>query len=84
MDVAARLEGAPVGVNVHVSKGPLDADAAVRGPPGVGVQDVHELRVVRGQDVLDVRVFEGGACGIQACGGGGETAKNPCCKSARP
>lgn len=37
LDVAARLEGAPVGVNVDVSHGSLDADAAVRGPSGVGV-----------------------------------------------
>lgn len=37
LDVAARLERAPVGVNVNVSHGSLDADAAVRGSSGVGV-----------------------------------------------
>lgn len=37
LDVAARLERAPVGVNINVSHGSLDADAAVRGSSGVGV-----------------------------------------------
>lgn len=37
LNVTARLERAPVGVNVNVSHGSLDADAAVRGSSGVGV-----------------------------------------------
>lgn len=71
LDVAARLEGSPVGVDVDVPHGSLDADAAVRGPSGVGVEDVHELGVVGGEGVLVVRVFEGGTCRVQAYGGEG-------------
>ena len=67
LDVAARLEGASVGVNIDVSHGPLDADAAVRGAPGVGVQDVHELGIVPGQGALVVSVLEGGTGRIQTC-----------------
>lgn len=52
--------------------GPLDADAAVGGAPGVGVQDVHELAVVSGQGALVVCVLEGGAGGIQTWRGWGE------------
>lgn len=66
-----------------MSNGSLDADAAVRGSSGVGVQDVHKLGVVRREGVLVVCVLKGGTCGIQACGGKGETAKNVCCKSVR-
>jgi len=71
LDVAARLEGASVGVDVHVAHGPLDADAAVRQAARVGVQDVHELGVTRGQDVLVVGVLEGGPGGVQPCGARG-------------
>lgn len=68
LDVAARLESAAVGVNVNVAHGFLDADAAARGAPGVGVQDVHELGIVSGQSVLDVCVFKVGTCWIQTYG----------------
>lgn len=78
LDVAARLERATVGVNVNVSNRSLDADAAARGPPGVGVQDVHKLGIVGGEGGLVVCVFKGGACGIQAYGGKEEAAQNPC------
>lgn len=47
-----------------MAHGPLDADAAVRRAPRVGVQDVHELAVVSGQGALVVCVLEGGAGGI--------------------
>lgn len=65
LDVAARLESAAVGVNVNVAHRFLDADAAARGAPGVGVQDVHKLGIISGQSVLDVCVFEVGTCWIQ-------------------
>lgn len=80
LDVTARLECAPVGVNVDVPHGSLDADAAVRGSSGVGVQDVHELGVVGGEGVLVVRVFKGGTCGIQAYRRKRE--RNLCCTSS--
>lgn len=70
LDVAARLESAPVGVNVNVAHGSLDADAAARRAPGVGVQDVHKLGIVSGQSVLDVCVFKVGTCWIQTYGEG--------------
>lgn len=65
LDVAARLESASVGVDVDVAHRSLDADAAVRGAPGVGVQHVHKLGVFFGQSVLVVCVLEGGAGRIQ-------------------
>lgn len=65
LDVAARLEGASVGVNVNVAHGSLDADAAVWGASGVGVQDVHKLGVIPGQGALVVGVLEGGTSRIQ-------------------
>lgn len=66
LDVTARLERATVGVNIDVSNRSLDADAAVWGSSGVGVQDVYKLGVVRRESVLVVCVFKGGTCGIQA------------------
>lgn len=65
LDVAAWLESASVGVDVDVAHGSLDANAAVRGAPGVGVQHVHKLGVVFGQGVLVVCVLEGGTSRIQ-------------------
>ncbi len=65
MDVAAWLESATVGVNVNVAHGSLDADAAIRGSPGVGVQYVHKLSIVFGQGVLVVCMLEGGTSRIQ-------------------
>lgn len=47
LNVAARLEGAAVGINVHVTHGSLDADAEVRRASGVCVQDVHKGGIVR-------------------------------------
>lgn len=70
LDVAARLESATVGVNVNVAHRFLDADAAARGAPGVGVQDIHKLGIVSGQSVLDVCVFKAGTCWIQTYGEG--------------
>ncbi|KAG7230798.1 hypothetical protein INR49_019612 [Caranx melampygus] len=52
MPSLSRLEGASVGVNVNVAHRPLDADAAVRRAPGVGVQDIHKLGIISGQGVL--------------------------------
>ena len=69
LDVAAGLEGASVGEDVDVAHGPLDADAAVRRAPGVGVQHVHELGVLLGQDVLVGGVLEGGPSRVQSCRG---------------
>ncbi len=43
----------------------LDADASIRGAPGVGVQDVHKLSIVFGQGVLVVCMLEGWTSGIQ-------------------
>lgn len=68
LDVAARLEGASIGVNVDVAHRPLDADAAVWGAPGVGVQDVHELGVISGQSALVICMLEGGTSRIQTLG----------------
>lgn len=65
LDVAAWLESASIGVNVDVAHGSLDADAAVRGAPGVGVQDVHKLGVASGQGALVVCVLKGGTSRIQ-------------------
>lgn len=75
LDVTAWLESAAVGVNVNVAYGSLDADAAARGAPGVGVQDVHKLGIVSGQSVLDVCVFKVGTCRIQTYGEGEQGMK---------
>lgn len=65
LDVAAWLESASVGVNVDVAHSPLDADAAVRGASGVGVQDVHKLGIVWGEGAGGVCVLEGGTSRVQ-------------------
>lgn len=84
LDVTARLEGAAVGVDVDVSNGSLDADAAVGRSSGVGVQHVHKLGVVRRQGVLVVCVLKGGTGGVQAYRGKGETAKDVCVSELAP
>lgn len=44
--VAARLEAAPVGVDVHMADGLLYPDAETQRTPSVGVEDVHEVGVI--------------------------------------
>lgn len=65
MDVTARLESASIGVNIDVTHGSLNADAAVRGASGVGVQDINKLGVISGQGVLVVCMLKGGTSRIQ-------------------
>lgn len=65
LDAAARLEGAAIGVNVDVAHRPLDTNAAVRGAPGVGVQDVHKLGIISGKGALVICVLEVGTSRIQ-------------------
>ena len=65
LEVAAWLEGASVGVNVNVAHRPLDANAAVGGAPGVGVQDVHKLGIISGKGALVICMLKGGTSRIQ-------------------
>lgn len=65
LNVAARLEGATVGVNVHVTHGSLDADAEVRRASGVCVQDVHKGGIVRWQTPRTVCILKAGARRVQ-------------------
>lgn len=65
LKVTAWLEGSSVGVDVHMAHRSLDADAAVWGAPGVGVQNVHEESIIRGQGALGVSVLKGWAGWVQ-------------------
>lgn len=67
MNVAARLEGSSIGVNIDVAHSPLDADAATRGAPGVGVQYIHKLGIVLGQGALDICILKGGTSRVKSC-----------------
>lgn len=44
---AARLEGATIGVDVHMTNRSLDANAEVRATSGVCVEDVDKFCIVR-------------------------------------
>lgn len=59
LQAAARLEGASIGVDVHMTHGSLDADAEVRAASGICVQDVDEFCIVRGEPVWPVGVLKG-------------------------
>ena len=65
LQVTAWLEGSSIGVDVHMAHRSLDADTAVWGAPGVGVQDVHEESIIRGQGGLVVSVLKGRAGWVQ-------------------
>jgi len=65
LDVATWLEGASIWVDVNVTHRSLDANAAVWGPPGVGMQDVHKLGIASGQSALVVCVLKSGTSRIQ-------------------
>lgn len=57
IESTAWLEVTPVGVDVDVTHRHLNADAQAKGAR-VGVQDIHEVCVVRGQPLVDVRPFK--------------------------
>lgn len=67
-EVAARLEAASVGVNVHVTDGLLDPDAEARGASSEGVEDVHEVSVVRRQPPVSVHPLKVRTSRVQTCG----------------
>lgn len=64
LDVTAWLESATIGVNVNMAHWSLDANAAVWGAPGVGMQDVHKLGVTSGQGALLICMLKGGTSRI--------------------
>lgn len=66
MDITAWLESASIGVNVNVAHWSLNADAAVWGASGVGVQNVYKLGIISGQSVLVICMFKCGTGRIQA------------------
>ena len=68
VEVAARLEGAPVGVEVLVGDRLLDAHAQTHALLGERVDGVHEVRVVGGQPVHRGHALEQGPRGVQAWG----------------
>lgn len=66
--VAARLEAAPIGIDVHVADGLLDPDAEAQRAPREGVQDVHKMRVVGGEAPVGVHPLKVRTGRVQTCG----------------
>lgn len=66
--VAARLEAAPVGIDVHVANRLLDPDTEAQRAPREGVQDVHKVGIVGGKAPVGVHPLKVGTGRVQTCG----------------
>lgn len=66
--VAAGLEAASIGVDVHVAHGLLDSDAEAQRAPGEGVQHVHKVSVVGGEAPVGMHPLKVGTSWVQTCG----------------
>lgn len=65
--VAAGLEAASVGVDVHVAHRLLDSDAEAQRAPGEGVQHVHKVSIVGGEAPVGMHPLKVGTGWIQTC-----------------
>lgn len=66
-EVAARLEAASIRVNVNMANRLLDPDAEAQGPPREGVEDVHEVSVIRRETPMGVHPLKVRTSWVQTC-----------------
>lgn len=66
-EVAAWLEAASVGVNVHMANRLLNPDAETQGAPCEGVEDVHKVSIIRGETSVGVHPLKVRTGRVQTC-----------------
>lgn len=66
-EVAAWLEAASIGVNVHMANRLLDPNAETQGAPREGVQDVHKVSIIWRETPVGVLPLKVRTSWVQTC-----------------